>query len=280
MKAAVMGLLAETALHPGTGGDSGVIDLPVAREVVTGYPVIFGSSMKGCIRSKAENMWCNLDGMDLVNKVFGSPEGAGNIGVSDARILLLPVRSMQGHYRWVTCPYVLERLQRDMAIGGMAISLPDIELQSGIVWSHTEEDIFLEEISFSATGKEKEIAQIAESLSMFFSNEKMKRRLAGQLVVCSDDDFGYLTRCALQINAHNALDDDTKTTSGSVGGLWYEEYIPADTLLYALIFARAGKEEFLTACQEMFANVPYIQLGGSETSGCGWCSVAFAEGEK
>ena len=48
MRSAMIGLVAETSLHPGTEGTGGVIDLPVARERDKGYPVIPGSSMKRC----------------------------------------------------------------------------------------------------------------------------------------------------------------------------------------------------------------------------------------
>ena len=48
MKTLLYGLLAETSIHPGAGQSSGFVDLPVAREAATDYPVIVGSSLKGC----------------------------------------------------------------------------------------------------------------------------------------------------------------------------------------------------------------------------------------
>ena len=44
MASLIMGLLAETPIHPGAGRNLGVIDLPVAREAATDYPVLVGSS--------------------------------------------------------------------------------------------------------------------------------------------------------------------------------------------------------------------------------------------
>jgi CRISPR-associated protein Cmr4 len=43
MSAMMLGLLAETPIHPGSGQDNGAIDLPVQRERTTDYPVIPGS---------------------------------------------------------------------------------------------------------------------------------------------------------------------------------------------------------------------------------------------
>lgn len=42
MKGTILGLFSETSLHPGMGQIVGVVDLPVARERTTGYPVIVG----------------------------------------------------------------------------------------------------------------------------------------------------------------------------------------------------------------------------------------------
>lgn len=54
MTSVIMGMLAETSLHPGTGQVSGTVDLPVAREKTTNYPVIVGSSLKGALKDTAE----------------------------------------------------------------------------------------------------------------------------------------------------------------------------------------------------------------------------------
>ena len=54
MNNAIMGMLAETFLHPGSGQTANAIDLPVAREKTTNYPVIPGSSLKGALRDFAE----------------------------------------------------------------------------------------------------------------------------------------------------------------------------------------------------------------------------------
>ena len=52
MKSAMLGLLAETPIHPGAGRGMGVVDLPVAREAATDYPVLVGSSLKGALKGQ------------------------------------------------------------------------------------------------------------------------------------------------------------------------------------------------------------------------------------
>ena len=114
MKTAMLGLLAETPIHPGTGRGMGVVDLPVAREAATDYPVLVGSSLKGALRDRMETARVDNPGAR-----FGRPEHAGDLLVSDARLLLLPVRSLTGSYRWATCPHLVERYRRDLARAGL-----------------------------------------------------------------------------------------------------------------------------------------------------------------
>ncbi|MFO7904692.1 MAG: RAMP superfamily CRISPR-associated protein, partial [Pirellulaceae bacterium] len=104
MNSTILGLLAETSIHPGAGRDTGFVDLPVPREAATDYPVIVGSSLKGALRDlkyQSELILAKGEGADDDEKpakdatdrteaIFGRQESAGNILVSDARLVLLP----------------------------------------------------------------------------------------------------------------------------------------------------------------------------------------------
>lgn len=93
-----------TPVHPGTGQDSSsVIDLPVAREAATGFPVIPASSLKGVLRDGRTD--------EASNQVFGSLEQTGELTLTDARLLLLPVRSYAGSFALITCPLALSALK-------------------------------------------------------------------------------------------------------------------------------------------------------------------------
>lgn len=268
MKSAVLSLLAETSLHPGVGQVIGTVDLPVAREKSTDYPVIVGSSLKGSLRDRAEQLWGIDD--EKVERIFGSPDNAGSLLVTDARLLLLPVRSLQGHYKWVTCPYLLERLQRDLQLAGMTKSFAIPRPENGeAVTGRGQGSLFLEELSFRVRTDGDGLSGLIDTLKTFIRHDSLKDRLLERLAIICDDEFAYFARYGLAVNARNVLDNETKTSEN----LWYEETIPPDTLFYALLFARDKKESDLDEVKGIFLDRPYLQVGGNETIGQGWCTV-------
>ncbi|MBE3588399.1 MAG: type III-B CRISPR module RAMP protein Cmr4 [Thermoanaerobacteraceae bacterium] len=269
MKSALIGLLAETSLHPGSGQTAGVIDLPVAREAATGYPVIVGSSLKGALRERAEQLWGRDN--EKVYEAFGRQENAGAVAVTDARLLLLPVRCLSGHYKWVTCPYLLERYCRDGELAAVPITMPALppHPEPGQALAAGEGRLFLEELSFDIVTTD--MSELAGAIAPLIPHQAVRERLSGSLVVISDDEFAYFARYGLAVNARNVLNDDTKTSEN----LWYEETLPPDSLFYALLLARAGKEGALVSLAGIFKERPYLQVGANETVGQGWCAVSW-----
>ncbi|MDW8481323.1 MAG: type III-B CRISPR module RAMP protein Cmr4 [Meiothermus sp.] len=134
MQAKLIFWQALTPVHPGTGQDSGsVVDLPVAREAATGFPVIPASSLKGVLRDgRGMDAEDESEAALHARRVFGfagrkkkkdSNEDedisqAAELTLTDARLLFLPVRSYAGTFAFLTCPLVLERLQRDLEGSG------------------------------------------------------------------------------------------------------------------------------------------------------------------
>jgi CRISPR-associated protein Cmr4 len=277
MKSVILGLLAETGLHPGTEQSAGVIDLPVAREAAGGYPVIAGSSLKGALRDLAEQKWDRED--PRIKKIFGKQDNAGAVAVTDARLLLLPVRSLTGHYKWVTCPYLLERYQRDRELAGLPcdFKIPGVKKEQAVIHAdggNGERDpLFLEELVFNV--ELQDLSGLIDSVAGLIRHQSVQNRLAGQLAVISDDDFAYFARYGLQVNARNVLDNETKTSKN----LWYEETIPPDSLFYALLIPRPGASDALAELRQLFAERSYLQVGGNETVGQGWCAVTWLDGK-
>lgn len=265
MMTAIFGLLAETPIHPGSGRTMGVIDLPIAREATTDHPVLVGSSLKGALRDKLRSRE-----HERTAALFGKPDQAGELLVSDGRLLLLPVRSLTGPYRWVTCPYLIERFARDLTRAGSrpAFAIPKVEKRA-VLCEGRDEPLFLEERQFEVAGAPAK--PLVDALIHLIHHAETRARLPGQLAVLADEDFAWFARYGLPIQARNILDKGTKSSKN----LWYEETLPPDTLLYALIAARSG--DVLDELRGHVREDRYLQVGGNETVGHGWCVLRELE---
>ncbi len=274
MNATLLGLLAETSIHPGAGSDAGFVDLPVAREAATDYPVIVGSSVKGALLHRFKN-----DGLPEWKKIFGQQDNAGSLVVSDARLLLLPVRSMTGQYRWITCPHLIERFQRDRSRAGLSahgMEFSNLGKKGFLGGMEKDQELFLEERQFMRNGELPD--GLIELVQPLIAHDQTRQRLANQLVVLHNDDFIWFARFGLAVNARNVLDDQKKTSMN----LWYEETIPPDSLFYLLLAERIspaeGQQSALKQILSLFDSdadqgSSYLQVGGNMTVGQGFFAV-------
>lgn len=319
MNSIIVSMLAETFIHPGSGQNVGAIDLPVAREAATDYPYIAGSSLKGALRDAYEqhlkatlpdapvepdvgNTDAPSDNDETTetksakdkevdrhtNSVFGEQAQAGNLVVSDARLLLLPVRSLSGAYKWVTCGHLLERFLRDLrrsdsnidtqafanALAGIVTTPANnandeptpkdndetTYLDKGQVLTQAaanQDKLFLEELSFTIRAA---VPEAIVNVLQGYLPESVSSRLKSQLAILHNDDFAWFARYGLAVQARNNLDD--KKTSKN---LWYEESLPPDTLMYTVLAERRG-----TPLTDLANIGHYLQVGGNETVGQGW----------
>lgn len=283
---AIMGLLAQTSIHAGSGQNTGVIDLSIQREGHNGWPCIFGSAVKGAVRTCAEDQ-NNPD----VHLVFGSESNnneahAGAVAFSDARLLLYPVRSLTSQFKWLTCPAALWRYKKDLARMAMSteVNIPDITLTDvqALVMESTDEqenkNLFLEEYRFNK--QQEDLSQIIDVLSELMPPDDAEN-LKRQLVIVNDDMFSYLVQHTTPVNAHIAIESETKTVKP--GALWHEETLPPETLLYCTLSAdKARKKDEILEAKDIRSKViglfkgeqgSWLQLGGNETVGMGWCAV-------
>ena len=280
MKHALLGLIAETSIHAGAGKAVGVIDLPIMRETHTGWPVVFGSAVKGAMRARAEQVklpeLVDVFGPDTLN----ASDHAGALMVGDARLLLLPVRSLTTHFKWVTCPALINRAAADARRLGVAgaVDSPVTPTESVVFTPEYAGSLFLEEFHFTA--EKKDLAKLIEWLASFVGGD-FATRLQQQLVIVSDNMFAHLAQYTTAVTPHIAIEKERKTVK--IGALWYEETLSPETVLYVALAADASRrkgaehtaQQMLDATVSLFPNErPYLQLGGNETVGMGWCRVA------
>lgn len=287
-KNALLGLWAEASIHAGAGSSVDGVDLPIQREGHSDWPCVFGSSVKGALRTKTEDKLGKNN--PSIAYVFGpdsssdtASEHAGALLVSDAKLLLLPVRSLTSHFKWVTCPALIQRLQRDVARLGLGLQVgADFapEKSEAVVAKAHDTGLFLEEYRFKTRAEDLTvlIKAINQLTGIGFDD------LTEQLVIVSNDQFSYLAKYSTPVTAHIAIDNERKTVKP--GALWYEETLPPETVLYFALSAHRSRAkdsdisaEAILNCitQDLFGASPYLQLGGNETVGMGWCKVTVLE---
>lgn len=276
-------------LHAGVGQGIGVIDLPIAREKATNLPYLPGSSLKGVMRSLfPENRRNQLFGPETKD----ASEYASPIQFSDQLLLLFPVRSLSGTFAYVTCPWVLQRLVRDLKAVGLTNlpSLPPVPQEDRILlprqsllsWSQGgASKVFFEDLDFTAQEEdkvEKLAGWLAENL---FTDETDRQSLKERFAVISDDHFNYLVETATQVTARIRMEEQTKTVAK--GALWYEEALPAESILWGVVLIenvpKSGikPEQGLAELQEHLNSQKLVQLGGKATVGRGLCQLKLME---
>ncbi|NOX36047.1 MAG: type III-B CRISPR module RAMP protein Cmr4 [Calditrichaeota bacterium] len=255
-----------------------------------------------------------LDSSSFVNifeAVFGEKQVsnekesfAAAIAITDGRILLFPVKSLKGTFAYITCSFVINRLKRDLTKAGIDLNnIPEkLDVKEGNAFVCKGSSVVvnnaltLEEFTFHAEEKE-EVTLLAEELAMsLLPNDSvydyLKNKIKNSLVVLSDDDFKEFVSQSTEVVARIKIDEKTGTVSSEGGNLWYEENLPAETILYSLIFAQdlneGGKkkanlennsvsaETVLTFIRQVIPE--RIQLGGNETIGRGILALKFYNG--
>lgn len=298
-KAAILYLYVETPLHAGSGTSLGIVDLPIQRERTTGYPIVQASGLKGCLRDAVGNMDPQL--RQKVELIFGpdtqrASDHAGAISVSDARILLFPVRSLLGVFAWVTSKDVLARFRRDAQMAGVSVDWTETGPATdgeALVASQalvSNGRIVLEEFAFIAK-ENSNVKKIADWLAQNAlpagkEYDYWREALPQRFVILPENAFRDFTLFSTEVISRIRLDDETKTVARNA--LWSEEHLPSDTLLYALLFASKPRANSPPPDLQDAASVlkfvtdridgKRLQLGGDATVGRGFVKVRISEG--
>jgi len=284
-KAAIF-LYAVSPVHMGAGTATGLIDNPIQRERHTNHPSFAGSGIKGAVRHAFESL-----GGDpvLIERLFGPESGssqlhAGAVSFGDAQLIAFPVRSLKGGYVYATCPQALARARRLLQLTGNACdwTVPDADeghcrLSNEKLLSKGNK-LHLEAFEYDATADEG-IAAIGKSLAELAIPDGdqyafFRDKLATDLVVLSDTDFGYFVENATLVEPHVRINPETGAAADT--GLFYTENLPPESLLIAPLMAsqtRSGKDD-LPAGEAMLKlkNVldnKLLQIGGDATTGRG-----------
>jgi CRISPR-associated protein Cmr4 len=298
MQARLFHLHALSALHCGTGQSAGVVDLPIARARATNLPLVPGSSIRGVLREELTPKF-DGDGKDakLVRTLFGPSEirsdqeaFSGALAIGDGHLLALPVRALAGILCYVTAPFILGRYARDRAMAGLAIpALPPTVADGAALMpsdsvNRSGSTLVLEDLDLTAT-ESNEAKSWAETVAaaIYSADAKARGDVVTRFAVVPNDVLSFLAETATEVRARIAIDD--KTGVVKKGTLWYEENLPAETLLWG-VYALSGsmnEREDQRDAAELARMLPesgtLLQLGGKAGVGRGLVRLYTQEAE-
>ncbi len=268
-------------IHAGSGAATSVVDLPIQRERHTQWPHVQASAVKGAMRAHYRKFAGEESG-ELINLIFGSDSGndgkkkmSGDdvpaaVSISDARLLAMPVRSNVAPFVWVTSPMVVKRYVRDMAFLGKEINwnIPDLSDNEAVALAgNISGQVILEDAVVEVSG--------SDNNSPLSGITELER-----LLLVSDEMYDYVVSSCTEVQAQIKIDAEKGTTAK--GSLRYEELLPADTYLYAIVYFTQKHLNHLQAetvnkhITEVISG--FMQLGGDETLGRGICKINWVKG--
>lgn len=286
-----------TPLHVGAGRGVGFIDLPIVREQVTGWPYVPASAVKGVLLDH-HDVSRDSDRATLGKIAFGSggaeASNSGSLVFTDAHLVCLAARSLYGTFAWCTSPMALERLRRDLHVARLDDNLPQLAGPSPSTGSMSVQissdppsvlsdghHVYLEDLDFDAVSSSS-ASQWAIAISGWaFTDATWRTTFRQRFAVLPDEAFNFLCETATQVDARVKIDDQRKTVAD--GALWYEESLPAETLLAGIVwcgpvFGNGDRNDSSMRARilEAFAEKSTgLQMGGKATVGRGRVEMTF-----
>ena len=272
----ILYLYTETPMHVGTGIGLGAVDMPIQREKHTDYPIIQASGVKGALRDTAE---LSLNDQE-VKGIFGGASGdqgedfAGAFSPSDARILLFPVRALNGVFVWITSPTVLDRFKRETGLNDAPAVLDTDEVLASSETLLINRQVMLEEYAYPA-----QLSPMAMEWANYLADQALhsdagtywKNRLREHLIILPDNEFRDFVLYSTAIVTRIHIDDVKKNVKD--GQLFTQELLPADSMLYSFVHVtdsrdqQIGARDVVSILQNAIGD--RLQIGGNETVGRG-----------
>jgi CRISPR-associated protein Cmr4 len=215
--------------------------------------------------------------INTLAKIFGSQDCKGSITFSDAKILFFPVRSLRGVFAYATCPMVLKRYAEDTQNeelleyleenkDNLTPSDGEVIAPDNLVVENENGDkiVVLEEFELE---KEDLPNGLIKKLHL---PEELEKQISERVAIVSDDLFRYFVENFTEVVTRIKVDPETGTVKS--GALWTEEYLPAESVLYSLLFntKEVETDDYLTT-------EGVITLGGNQTVGKGIVKVFSRE---
>jgi CRISPR-associated protein Cmr4 len=316
VKRHLLTLYTRTPLHVGSGTSVDVVDLPIIRERITGFPVIPSSSLKGVLLQHARETFdhgkhARTDSIPEEAKVlFGAADtegtgeskkqvsNAGCVQIMEAKILAFPVRSLAGCFAWLTCPAVLDRFHRDTGslkhADGKPLPTPQPPKDKAIAGADLVVNgrVILEEYALALERSLKpdtDDRKLVEKMAALTGDPLWTSNIASRLAIVHDENFQHFVSTCTEVVARIKVDPASRTVDG--GALFNQENVPCEALFYSVLTvlpsrrngtaasfdANAKLGELLPDGKDPKQTPPILQIGGDETTGHGLCEARREE---
>jgi len=255
----------KTNMLVGSGKSNfGIVDQLVQRDVITGFPNINASGIKGAFKEFITN---NNSNAVNIKEIFGSEKGnndsqTGAYHFFNADLLSIPIRSNKTPFLNATCPLLICQFLEMCSHFESAIDEElknDLEALSSLIVGDTNCFVF-DELYKSATMEDEDIFSPA-TLHPFDLSAKLRNLLGGKLILVSDKIFKMLTSdLFLPVIPRNSL--------GENKNLWYEQVIPRESRFFTFVY---GEEQWANFYSNFDGKA--VQIGSNATIGYGWCEI-------
>jgi CRISPR-associated protein Cmr4 len=251
---------------------------------------------------EAKKCWTTLFGPEA-DTLKEDKEGigfAGALNIQDAQLLCLPVRSVYGVFAWVTCPFILQRYKRDLddvcrqdKENYRNFDVPCLDEQPNAeektlavvttesqLCSSDRQSVFLEDLDFQVVDDstlQATTEQLATHIAaaIFPDDDTWQNFFKERFLIIPDNVFSFLAETATEVRARIKMKEGTRTVEK--GALWYEENLPAETLLWGIIGCdRSRSKEYPKPAEDLMKHFRdeigakrCLQIGGNATVGRG-----------
>lgn len=269
-----------TNLHVGNGeANYNIIDNEVQRDMLSKYPTIYASSLKGALKEYFRN--CIKKESKLIDYCFGSDKSIGHYNFMNAKLLSIPVRSDSKQFYRAVSPAIIAEfisdledfkyeenvfkqnlmdgskkeksiLQRLKELNKQIQGLSEITILTRENTVNTDVNIELQKAKF------KTIKNIEEYEKIFGEN----------IVIMSNKEFNNYIKY-LPVIARNCLEN------GQSKNLWYEEVVPRESRFYFLILQNGNDIKIFN---NGLVEKP-IQIGANSSIGYGFCKIMQVGGQ-
>ncbi|KGM98505.1 type III-B CRISPR module RAMP protein Cmr4 [Clostridium botulinum] len=279
----------KTNMHVGNGDiNFNIIDNEVQRDVITGFPTINPSSLKGSLKAFCENYLTENE----MKTIFGDKEkGVGEYKFFGASLLSIPMRSNVSPFFRAICPSIVEEFlntledfeEENKVLRKILQKLERLLLEDnekndeksvGFILSNIHnKNVKVMKVEGYKVEKLNEMESTKEQCKINKKDiEELEKIFGKNLVVINDTVFSNIAK-ELPIIARNKLEN------GVSKNLWYEEVIPRKTRFYfGIIECSENKEnkKYKEELNRKFNNLiknDMVQFGANATIGYGYCKI-------